>query len=53
MLIVGFLKVRWQHSMIANKAVQKTYLTGDVHAEFMKGHIAGAADYDILLNKSN
>lgn len=41
--------MNWQDKMIANSAVQKTYLPGDVHANFMRGHNQGTADYDILL----
>lgn len=41
--------MQWKDKMIANKAVQKTYLPGEVHAEFMKGHSSGNPDFDILL----
>lgn len=41
--------MQWKENMVGNKAVQKTYLTGEAHANFMKGRNAGSTDYDILL----
>lgn len=35
--------------MIQDAAVQKTYLTGDVHTKFLEGYRDGAADYDLVV----
>lgn len=43
------LQATWYPLMLSDSAVQKCYLTGDVHAKFFESRRNGNPNYDILV----
>lgn len=44
-----FFQIQWLEKMIADDAVSKSYLSGDIHAKYAESRRIGAPDYDMLL----